>query len=195
MIKTLVLLEVGLAAAIFLLAAAQYLGLSQARREGRTQNVSRLMTYGTLMALTVIYAVGNLIWLGSAQNTQDVGQIENLPTVNWTFLIIAVMIGILAAWDLVTHIRFAACRAQSEQMAGLPGRDRVDLRREHPRHLSLTGAPNSTTDDRLPARLPGLQTELVEEADRIAAGKNSRELGKRVTGGRVSKMGLEIGER
>jgi magnesium-transporting ATPase (P-type) len=107
MIKTLVLLEVGLAAAIFLLAAAQYLGLSQARREGRTQNVSRLMTYGTLMALTVIYAVGNLIWLGSAQNTQDVGQIENLPTVNWTFLIIAVMIGILAAWDLVTHIRFA----------------------------------------------------------------------------------------
>jgi hypothetical protein len=104
MIKTLVLLEVGLAAAIFLLAAAQYLGLSQARREGRTQNVSRLMTYGTLMALTVIYAVGNLIWLGSAQNPQN---IQDLPTVNWTFLIIAVMIGILAAWDLVTHIRFA----------------------------------------------------------------------------------------
>lgn len=104
MIKTLVLLEVGLAAAIFLLAAAQYLGLSQARREGRTQNVSRLLTYGSLMALTVIYAVGNLIWLGSAQNPQDV---QDLPTVNWTFLIIAVMIGILAAWDLITHIRFA----------------------------------------------------------------------------------------
>ena len=104
MIKTLVLLEVGLAAAIFLLAAAQYLGLSQARREGRTQNVSRLMTYGTLMGLTVVYAIGNLVWLGSAQSPQDV---QDLPTVNWTFLIIAVMIGILAAWDLVTHIRFA----------------------------------------------------------------------------------------
>jgi magnesium-transporting ATPase (P-type) len=106
MIKTLVFLEVGLAAAIFLLAAAQYLGLSQARREGRTQNISRLVTYGTLMALTVIYAVGNLIWLGSAPSPQDMSQMENLPTVNWTFLIIAVMIGILAAWDLVTHIRF-----------------------------------------------------------------------------------------
>lgn len=106
MIKTLVLLEVGLAASIFLLAAAQYLGLSQARREGRTQNFSRLVTYGSLMALTVIYAVGNLIWLGSAPSPQDVSQVENLPTVNWTFLIIAVMIGILAAWDLVTHIRF-----------------------------------------------------------------------------------------
>lgn len=106
MIKTLVLLEVGLAAAIFLLAAAQYLGLSQARREGRTQNVSRLVTYGALMALTVIYAVGNLIWLASAPDLQDLGSIEDLPTVNWTFLIIAVMIGILAAWDLVTHIRF-----------------------------------------------------------------------------------------
>ena len=106
MIKTLVLLEVGLAAAIFLLAAAQYLGLSQARREGRTQNISRLLTYGTLMALTVIYAVGNLIWLGSAPSAQNLGPIEDLPTVNWTFLIIAVMIGILAAWDLVTHIRF-----------------------------------------------------------------------------------------
>jgi len=106
MIKTLVLLEVGLAAAIFLLAAAQYLGLSQARREGRTQNISRLMTYGTLMALTVIYAVGNLIWLGSAPSSQNLGPIEDLPTVNWTFLIIAVMIGILAAWDLVTHVRF-----------------------------------------------------------------------------------------
>ena len=106
MIKTLVLLEVGLAAAIFLLAAAQYLGLSQARREGRTQNVSRLVTYGCLMALTVIYAVGNLIWLASAPDLKDLGSIEDLPTVNWTFLIIAVMIGILAAWDLVTHIRF-----------------------------------------------------------------------------------------
>lgn len=106
MIKTLVLLEVGLAAAIFLLAAAQYLGLSQARREGRTQNVSRLVTYGALMALTVIYAVGNLIWLASAPNLKDLGPVEDLPTVNWTFLIIAVMIGVLAAWDLVTHIRF-----------------------------------------------------------------------------------------
>jgi hypothetical protein len=54
----------------------------------------------------VIYAVGNLIWLGSAPSSQNLGPIENLPTVNWTFLVIAVMIGILAAWDLVTHIRF-----------------------------------------------------------------------------------------
>lgn len=93
-------------AAIFLLAAAQYLGLSQARREGRTQNISRLVMYGSLMALTVIYAVGNLFWLGSGASPQDMSQVEDLPTVNWTFLIIAVMIGVLAAWDLATHIRF-----------------------------------------------------------------------------------------
>jgi hypothetical protein len=106
MIKTLVLLEVGLAAAIFLLAGAQYLGLSMARREGKTRNLSRLVTYGSLMALTVIYAVGNLIWLGSAKDPIDLSRIEDLPTVNWTFLIIAVMIGVLTAWDLAMHVRY-----------------------------------------------------------------------------------------
>lgn len=106
MIKTLVLLEVGLAAAIFLLAAAQYLGLSMARREGKTKNISRLVTYGFLMALTVIYAVGNLIWLSSAKDTIDLTRIDQLPTVNWTFLIIAVMIGALTAWDLALHIGY-----------------------------------------------------------------------------------------
>lgn len=105
MLQTLVWLEVGLAAAIFLLAAAQYLGLSMARREGRTSNRSRLIAYGSLMSLTVIYAAGSLIWLRSVIEAQDITKVANLPIVNWTYLVIAIMIGMLAAWDLVNHVR------------------------------------------------------------------------------------------
>ena len=105
MLQTLVWLEVGLAAAIFLLAAAQYLGLTIARREGKTENRSRLLAYGSLMVLAVLYAAGSLIWLQSAVNTNDLTKIETLPTVNWTYPVIAVMIGTLSAWDLVNHLR------------------------------------------------------------------------------------------
>ena len=105
MLQTLVWLEVGLAASIFLLAAAQYLGLSMALREGKAKNRTRLIAYGSLMGLTVIYAVGSLIWLQSAVNTQELARIESLPTVNWTYLVIAIMIGTLTAWDLINHLR------------------------------------------------------------------------------------------
>ena len=90
--------EIGLATAILVLAAAEFWGLSQARRQGLTDNSSRLWSHGALSLLCAAFIGLTLLWTrafaGPALPLE-------LPVANWTYLLLAVMIGLVASHEVV----------------------------------------------------------------------------------------------
>lgn len=104
MIRTFTWWEVGVATAIILLAAQQFLGLLIARRKGLTGNVSRLVTYGVLAGLGLLYAVLSVRFASTLEAADAMAGFRSLPTANWTYLVAAVMIGLVAAYEASSHV-------------------------------------------------------------------------------------------
>lgn len=104
MIQTFTWLEVGVAAAILLLAGNELIGLVLARRQGLTRNVSRLVTYSSLMVLGLVY--GALSLRGSAAMTaaDPLAGMRQAPTANWPYLVAAVMIAVVASYEVASHV-------------------------------------------------------------------------------------------
>lgn len=103
MIQVLTWWEIGLAAAVFVLAGSEVIQLVRARREGRTRNVSRLFTHGILMALLLLYVAYTVFrWWGFESRPLDP---TRGSTHNWTYIILGITLGLLVVYELLGVVR------------------------------------------------------------------------------------------
>ena len=104
MLQSYTLLEILLGVAVFILAGSELMGVVRARREGRSQNVSRVITHGLMLALMVPYLLFAYRYL--PLETSDAAiETFGTPTFNWTYLLIGLMLATLAAWESVSMLR------------------------------------------------------------------------------------------
>jgi hypothetical protein len=104
MLGSYTLLEILLASALFLLAGVELWGVIRARREGRSRNVSRVVSHVTMLLLLVAYIAFAWSYLPLEAST---GAIEefNTPIFNWNFLIPGVLLTMLAVWEALSVLR------------------------------------------------------------------------------------------
>jgi hypothetical protein len=98
MLGTYTSLEILLATAVFLLAFTELMGVMKARREGRSRNLSRVLSHTAMLVLLVAYAVFAWLYLPLEADTGEIA-VFNTPTFNWTYLIPGLIVAILAAWE------------------------------------------------------------------------------------------------
>lgn len=98
------ILEILLATAVFLLAANELRGVLRARREGLSTNVSRVVSHVLMLALLVSYAVFAFSYLPLEASSGGI-ETYNTPTMNWTYLLLGVMLTLLAAWESLALVR------------------------------------------------------------------------------------------
>ena len=103
MLSSYTTIEILLAVAVFVLACHEFFALRRARREGRTENVSRLVTSALVMSTVAIYAM--VSW--TTLPLEGEGPIEDLgtPLVPWSFLILGGLMAIIAVYEAVAQIR------------------------------------------------------------------------------------------
>ena len=89
------------------------MGLVITRRQGLTRNVSRLVTPGVLMPLCLIYALGTLIWWISVRTPEALHAAPEIPTVNWTYLLLGAMIAVLTSYELWKHAQAMVLKQSS----------------------------------------------------------------------------------
>ncbi len=104
MMGTYTILEILLAAAVFLLASTELRGVIRARREGRSTNVSRLISHTAMLVLLLAYVAFAWSYLPLEATAGGIDKF-NTPTFNWTFLIPGVIVAILAAWESLSIYR------------------------------------------------------------------------------------------
>jgi hypothetical protein len=104
MLGSYTILEILLAAALFLLAAAELRGVVRARREGRSKNLSRVISHAAMLVLLLAYAAVAWSYLPLEASTTGIENF-NTPTFNWNYLIPGVILTILAAWESITLYR------------------------------------------------------------------------------------------
>ncbi len=97
--------EVGVAVAIFLLSATELMGVVLARRQGRTDNSSRVVSHVLLIAFVGGYVVLTLLWTGSMTGPLTPELRRAAPTANWTYLLLAWMIGLILVTEVIGHMR------------------------------------------------------------------------------------------
>jgi len=104
MVGSYTMLEILLAAAVFLLASTELLGVLRARQDGRSQNVSRVFSHSAMLVLLVAYAAVAWSYLPLEEGGNDIHSF-NTPTLNWTYLIPGVLVAMLAAWESLSIYR------------------------------------------------------------------------------------------
>ncbi len=90
-------IETLLALAVFLLAWHELTALLRSRREGLTENRSRVVTLSFIMALTVTYAVA--AWFDTMVEGEGPITTFGGPTVPWRYLLIGGMLALTAAFE------------------------------------------------------------------------------------------------
>lgn len=105
MIQTLTWWEIALAGAVLALSCAESAALWLARSQGRTRNVSRLITHGLVVVGAIVYAWLNISWSSSLESSEWLTSFHAAPTTNWPYLVVLVAIGLLVAHELITHLR------------------------------------------------------------------------------------------
>ncbi len=95
--------EIALAGVILLLALAELLSLVIARKRGLTHNISRLVSHFALSLLLLVYIALTWIWKESLALTGP--SRSEAPTANWTYLLLAAVIGILVSREVLSHLR------------------------------------------------------------------------------------------
>ncbi len=108
MLRLLILWEVQLALALFLVAIGEVIGLVIARRKGLTGNISRLVTRGFIAAVSLIYAVGAFSAWRLPQQALASTSLADGPPVNWIYLSMGATIGLIASYELWQHARAMA---------------------------------------------------------------------------------------
>lgn len=103
MIRTISWWELGLVAAVFLMSASELVQLWIARRRGLTRNVSRLVSHGLIMALLAGYGVYTVVWWSRLDVADVLARgARELPTANWTYLVLALAVGIVVSYEMLT---------------------------------------------------------------------------------------------
>ena len=99
MIRMLATWELLLLGAFVLVIGEQLVSLLLARRKGLTRNVSRVVTFSSLLALAAFYAVLELRWLRVGV-ANDLESLQRLPKANWGYLVLGVMIALVLAYEV-----------------------------------------------------------------------------------------------
>ncbi len=97
--------EVGVASAVLLLSATELAGIVMARRQGKTQNLSRFVSHVLLIVLVAIYVALTILWSGPMEGPLTPAIRRAAPTANWTYLLLAWMIGLILTNEVVGHMR------------------------------------------------------------------------------------------
>ena len=100
MIRTLAIWEILLLGAFVLVVGEELVALLIARRRGLTRNVSRVVTFSLLLALALVYAALELVWLRFDEGAAGMEALRRLPTANWSYLILGVMIALVLAYEV-----------------------------------------------------------------------------------------------
>ncbi len=100
MIRTLATWELWLLAAFVLVVGEELVALLVARGRGRTRNVSRVVTFSALLLLAGIYAFLELRWLRFDEAADGMAALRRLPTANWGYLVLGVMIALVLAYEV-----------------------------------------------------------------------------------------------
>ena len=100
MIRTLATWELLLLGAFVLVVGEELVALLMARRRGLTRNVSRVVTFSSLLALATIYALLEVQWVRFDENAVGMEALRRLPTANWGYLVLGVMIALVLAYEV-----------------------------------------------------------------------------------------------
>lgn len=96
-------IEFLLAAAVFVLSCHEFTALRRARAEGKTENVSRLVANGLIMASVVLYGVVAW-WTLPLEGEGPLRQLDT-PLVPWSFLILGGVMTVIAVYEGVALVR------------------------------------------------------------------------------------------
>ena len=93
--------ELVLLAGVVTLAVGEFVGLWSARRAGKTRNVSRLVVYGSLATLAVVYSWIEVSWARGLQSASSITIGSGQPAIaEWGLVVVAAML-FLAVYALV----------------------------------------------------------------------------------------------
>ncbi len=104
MIRIITIWELLVLSALVLLVGRELVALLQARRKGLTRNVSREVTFSTLLALAVGYGALAVRWLNVDVSIGTVEDLHRLPLANWGHLVLLVMIIVILTYELTALV-------------------------------------------------------------------------------------------
>ena len=104
MLNSFTALELLLAVGVFLLAALELAGILRARREGRSQNLSRVITHAFMLALLLLYGYYAISYYPLEASEAGI-ETFGTPVFNWTYLLLALLVTLLAGWEAVGLLR------------------------------------------------------------------------------------------
>ena len=121
MIRTLAIWELLLLGAFVLVVGEELVALLLARRKGLTRNVSRVVTFSVLLLLAVAYAILELRWMRFDETVGGMEALRRLPTANWGYLVLGVMIALVLAYEVsaLVQARIAGLTSTVSRLAAL----------------------------------------------------------------------------
>ena len=121
MIHTLTTWELLLLGAFVLVVGEELVALLIARRKGLTKNVSRVVTFSVLLILAGTYALLDLRWLRFDEGAEGLEALRQLPTANWGYLVLGVMIALVLAYEVsaLVQARIAGLTTTVVRLAAL----------------------------------------------------------------------------
>lgn len=121
MLRTLTVWELWLLGAFVLVVAEELVALLLAKRKGLTTNRSRVVTFSTLLVLAVVYGVMALPWLRVGEGGSGLAGLGDLPTANWGYLLLGVMIALVLAYEVsaLVHARMLGLTRTVSRLAAL----------------------------------------------------------------------------
>jgi hypothetical protein len=121
MIRTFTVWEFWILAALVLVIGKELVDLLVARRRGLTRNVSRVVTFSALLVLAGLYGVFELRWLRFDEGVAAMEALRRLPTANWGYLVLGLMIAVVLAYEVsaMVHARGAGLTRNVSRLASL----------------------------------------------------------------------------
>ena len=120
-IRNLITWELLILGAFVLIVGAELVKLLIARRRGLTKNVSRVVTFSSLLVLAGAYALLELRWLSYDEAAGSLEALRQLPTANWGYLVLGVMIALVLAYEVASlvHARLSGLTTAAFRLAAL----------------------------------------------------------------------------
>ena len=106
MLGSYTLIEILLSVAVLILICHPLRTLLAARREGKTENVSRVISHGSVVVLVVVYAV--LAWVHLPLEGHGPIDPFGKPTVPWAYLLLGGLLTLLAGFEALSMLRARA---------------------------------------------------------------------------------------
>ncbi len=121
MLRTLTIWELWLLGAFVLVVGEELVALLLAKRKGLTANRSRVVTFSVLLVLAGVYAALAIPWLQVEESKTGLAGLSGLPTVNWGYLLLGVMIALVLAYEVsaLVHARMLGLTRTVSRLAAL----------------------------------------------------------------------------